>query len=108
MLANTHNVASECNVPRSSWARLLFACFGRESIFRLFYYIPFSFTGVAGSGGERLFSHSFKNSTACFFTLLGVKRLSMGGSSSSSLAVVVGDGEREFRWEFDAFFVLLM
>jgi len=44
-----------------------------------------SLAGGAVGGGERLFSHSFMKSEAVRLKLLGVRRFSTGGKSSSSL-----------------------
>lgn len=61
---------------------------------------------VVWDGGEdKLFSHSVRKSEACFLRLLGVKRLSIGGSSSSSLPGAPADATSE-RWDADAFLLL--
>lgn len=62
--------------------------------------------GAAGSGGARLFSHSFINSDACFFKLLGDKLLRTGGRSSSSLAVFPLAGDRDLRRDVAPFLAL--
>lgn len=65
---------------------------------KLSFYTPFSTPtaatgpGVDG-GGDRLFSHCFMRSEAVRWMLLGVRRFSTGGSSSSSL--LLGEGLRE-------------
>ena len=64
--------------------------------------------GAAGSGGARLFSHSFINSDACFFKLLGDKLLRTGGSSSSSLAVFPLAGDRDLKRDVAPFLALKM
>lgn len=47
------------------------------------------------SGGDRLLSHSFMKSAAVRLMLLGVRRFSTGGRSSSSLVGDDRDGEGE-------------
>ena len=56
--------------------------------------------GVSSDGECKLLSHSFIRSDAARLTLLGVSRLSTGGSSSSSL-FGVGDGERDESRDLD-------
>ena len=60
---------------------------------------------VWDGGVVRLFSHSVRKSEACFLRLLGVKRLSIGGSSSSSLPGLPADATSERR-DADAFLLL--
>jgi hypothetical protein len=79
------------------------------------FHTPFSWSTatddvvVVMSGGERLRSHSIMKSAAVRLMLLGVRRFSTGGRSSSSLLGELGvDGEMTESRDLEVFFLLMV